>query len=254
MRGESTRSLTWTAVTETTVQRGASHCRMLLRLRAVAVTRCSRRRSVLEFAPVSNDADRRSAMGRWRAPNPAGSKYITPAGARRLRAELDELWRIERPRVTQSVAEAAAQGDRSENAEYTYGKRRLREIDRRVRFLRGRLHGMRIVGAPPSDPSRVFFGAWITLEDEDGREQRYRIVGPDEFDLFPGYISMDSPLARASMRRKVNDEITVELPGGPRQYLLTGISYPPPESSEPIERLPSLEGLADDLDDDEPPA
>src|SRR6201996_2276297 len=102
-------------------------------------------------------------MGRYRPPQKPGSQYITPEGARRLREELDHLWRGERPRVTQAVSEAAAQGDRSENAEYTYGKRRLREIDRRVRHLRKRLDGMVIVDKPPSDPSRVFFGAWVSL-------------------------------------------------------------------------------------------
>src|ERR1041385_600233 len=107
-------------------------------------------------------------MGRYREPQTPGSKYITPEGAIRLNKELDELWRVERPRVTQAVSEAAAQGDRSENAEYTYGKRRLREIDRRVRFLRKRLDGMVIVDKPPSDPKRVFFGAWVSLESEDG--------------------------------------------------------------------------------------
>src|SRR5215475_1128910 len=127
-------------------------------------------------------------MGRYRAPQAPGSKYITAEGARRLKAELDELWRVERPRVTQAVSEAAAQGDRSENAEYTYGKRRLREIDRRVRFLRKRLDGMVIVEQRPSDPNRVFFGAWVAVETDDGAESRYRIVGPDEFDMAPGYI------------------------------------------------------------------
>ena len=119
-----------------------------------------------------------------------------------------------RPQVTQAVQEAAAQGDRSENAEYIYGKRQLREIDRRVRFLRQRLEGMVVVNAPPSDPSRVFFGAWVTLEDEAGDEVEYRIVGPDEFDAAAGYISMDSPLGRALMRKGLDDEVKVELPGG----------------------------------------
>src|SRR5512142_150843 len=127
-------------------------------------------------------------MGRFRPLAPAASKYVTPAGAQRLRAELEQLWREERPRVTQAVAAAAAQGDRSENAEYTYGKRRLREIDRRVRFLRRRLEGMVVVDRPPSDPRRVFFGAWVTLEDERGETVRHRIVGPDEFDREPGYV------------------------------------------------------------------
>src|ERR1700710_1802779 len=107
-------------------------------------------------------------MSRFRPPQTPGSQYITAEGALRLREELDELWRKERPRVTQAVSEAAAQGDRSENADYIYGKRRLREIDSRVRFLRKRLDGMIVVDEPPSDPRRVFFGAWVSLEAEDG--------------------------------------------------------------------------------------
>src|SRR6202007_1457430 len=158
-------------------------------------------------------------MGRFRPPEKAGSKYITPQGAQRLRAELDELWREERPRVTQAVAAAAAQGDRSENAEYTYGKRRLREIDRRVRFLRRRLEGMVIVDQPPADPRRVFFGAWVQLEAGDGTRSRYRVVGPDEFDMAPGYISMDSPLGKALLRRRIDEEVSVETPGGRRLYV-----------------------------------
>jgi transcription elongation factor GreB len=164
-------------------------------------------------------------MSRYREPQTPGSKYITPEGARRLNKELDELWRVERPRVTQSVSEAAAQGDRSENAEYTYGKKRLREIDRRVRFLRKRLDGMTIVDKPPSDPGRVFFGAWVSVEDEDGTLARYRIVGPDEFDAAPGYISMDSPLARALMKKGLDDEVTVEVPGGVRSYVIVDVEY-----------------------------
>jgi transcription elongation factor GreB len=164
-------------------------------------------------------------MGRYRPPQTPGSQYITPEGARRLQAELDELWKRERPRVTQAVAEAAAQGDRSENAEYTYGKRRLREIDSRVRFLRKRLDGMVIVDEPPADPHRVFFGAWVTLEFEDGAQSWYRIVGPDEFDMAPDYISMDSPLARALMRKSLDDEVTAELPGGARTFVIVEISY-----------------------------
>jgi transcription elongation factor GreB len=164
-------------------------------------------------------------MGRFPAPPPAGSKYVTPAGARRLREELERLWREERPRVTQAVSAAAAQGDRSENADYIYGKRRLREIDRRVRFLRRRLDGMVIVEQPPTDPERVFFGAWVQLEAEDGTSARYRIVGPDEFDMAPGYISMDSPLARSLLRRRIDEEVTVETPAGNRLYLIVAIEY-----------------------------
>jgi transcription elongation factor GreB len=164
-------------------------------------------------------------MSRYRPPTRPGSQFITPAGAARLRAELDELWRVERPRVTQAVAEAAAQGDRSENAEYIYGKQRLREIDRRVRFLRQRLDGMTIVDKPPSDRRRVFFGAWVTLEDESGAKQRHRIVGPDEFDMHADYISMDAPLARALLRRALDEEVEVALPGGTRRYVITAIDY-----------------------------
>ena len=164
-------------------------------------------------------------MGRYRAPPPAASKYLTPAGARRLREELEQLWREERPRVTLAVAAAAAQGDRSENAEYTYGKRRLREIDRRVRFLRRRLEGMVIVDQPPADRQRVFFGAWVLLETEDGARSRYRIVGPDEFDMVPGYISMDSPLGKALLRRRIDEEVSVETPGGSRLYVIVAIDY-----------------------------
>jgi transcription elongation factor GreB len=132
---------------------------------------------------------------------------------------------VERPRVTQAVSEAAAQGDRSENAEYTYGKRRLREIDRRVRFLRKRLDGMTVVDKPPSDRQRVFFGAWVTLEDAEGNQHVHRIVGPDEFDQAPGYISMDAPLARALMRRGLDEEVKVQLPGGERVLIIVDIRY-----------------------------
>ena len=164
-------------------------------------------------------------MSRYRIPQPRGSKFITPQGAARLKQELDHLWRVLRPQVTLAVQEAAAQGDRSENAEYIYGKRQLREIDRRVRFLRQRLDGMVVVGAPPSDRSRVFFGAWVTLEDDDGNEVEYRIVGPDEFDAATGLISMDSPLGRALMGKRLDDEVKVELPGAAKTYVIVGVRY-----------------------------
>src|SRR5580693_2138353 len=162
-------------------------------------------------------------MGRYRPPQAPGSQYITPEGAQRLQSELDQLWKHERPRVTQAVSEAAAQGDRSENADYIYGKRRLREIDSRVRFLRKRLDGMVTVDQPPSDPRRVFFGAWVSLESEDGQESRYRIVGPDEFDLAPDYISMDSPLGRALLRRALDEEVSVATPAGERAFVIVAI-------------------------------
>lgn len=162
---------------------------------------------------------------RYRPPAPKASQFITPQGAAALKAELDHLWKVLRPQVTQAVSEAAAQGDRSENAEYIYGKRQLREIDARVRFLRQRLDGMTIVDAPPTDRSRVFFGAWVTLEDDDGVEQRYRIVGPDEFDAKRGWISMDSPLGRALLRKALDDEVKAEMPGGTKTFVITAVSY-----------------------------
>src|SRR4029453_3852684 len=114
-------------------------------------------------------------MSRYRPPTPKGSKFITPEGAERTKTELDHLWRVLRPQVTQAVSEAAAQGDRSENAEYTYGKKMLREIDSRVRFLPKRLEKLKVIGERPADPNKVYFGAWVTLEDEDGGQARYRI-------------------------------------------------------------------------------
>jgi len=164
-------------------------------------------------------------MTRFRRSEPPGSQYSTPEGARRLREELDHLWRVLRPQVTRAVQEAAAQGDRSENAEYIYGKRQLREIDRRVRFLRKRLEGLVVVNRAPDDPSRVFFGAWVTLEDERGEQTEVRIVGPDEIDPARRYVSMDAPLARALMGKRRDDEVRVEVPGGDRTYVVVEVRY-----------------------------
>jgi transcription elongation factor GreB len=164
-------------------------------------------------------------MTRYRPPQAPGSRYSTPEGAQRLRDELDQLWRVQRPQVTRAVQEAAAQGDRSENAEYTYGKRQLREIDRRVRFLRKRLEGMVVVSRPPDDRSRVFFGAWVTVEDDRGERQTFRIVGPDELDPARRHVSMDAPLSRALMGKRVDDEVTIEAPGGPKGYVVVEIRY-----------------------------
>jgi transcription elongation factor GreB len=159
-------------------------------------------------------------------PISAGSKFITPDGAARLRAELEELWRRERPQVTAAVSAAAAQGDRSENAEYIYGKRRLREIDRRVRFLRGRLAGMTVVDRPPADRARVYFGARVTLGEASGGQRVHRVVGPDEFDMGADYISMDAPLGRALLGRRIGDAITLELARGTEQLTVLAIEYP----------------------------
>ena len=166
-------------------------------------------------------------MSRYRPPQPKGSKFITPVGAQRLKDELDHLWRVLRPQVTQAVQEAAAQGDRSENAEYIYGKRRLREIDRRVRFLRGRLDGMVIVSQSPGDRTRIFFGAWVTVIDASGARHRHRIVGPDEFDQGTGYISMDSPLGRALLGKRIGEEFEIELPTGTASVKVESIEYEP---------------------------
>lgn len=165
-------------------------------------------------------------MSRYRPPRVAGTALITPAGEARLRAELHELWHVRRPQVTQSVSEAAAQGDRSENAEYTYGKKMLREIDARVRFLTKRLESLKVVGERPSDPHKVYFGAWVGIEDEDGQEARYRIVGPDELDLKEGLISIDSPLARALLGKALDAEVRVNTPGGEQTCYITAIDYP----------------------------
>ena len=164
-------------------------------------------------------------MSRYRPAEKPGSQFITPAGELRLKQELDQLWRVERPRVTQAVSEAAAQGDRSENAEYIYGKKQLREIDRRVRFLRKRLDGIVVVDRPPDDPGRIFFGAWVQLVDDEGAERELRIVGPDEIDPARGYVSMDSPLARALMGRRRDDEVGIDTPTGARMWTVIGIRY-----------------------------
>jgi len=167
-----------------------------------------------------------SPMSTRDRPQPPPKKsYITPDGAKKLRAELDQLWTVERPRVTQEVADAAAQGDRSENAEYIYGKRRLREIDRRVRFLSKRLDSVTIVSEPPTDPSRAFFGAYVTLEDEDGNEVTYRIVGPDESDVDKGWISMEAPVAKALFGKREGDDVTVRRPKGDITYTIASVRY-----------------------------
>ena len=166
-------------------------------------------------------------MGRNRLPQPKGSAYITPEGAARLREELDYLWRVKRPQVTQSVSEAAAQGDRSENAEYIYGKKQLREIDRRIRFLQKRLDALVIVDRAPTDTSRIYFGAWVRLETDRGETVEYRIVGTDEFDLEKGLISIDSPLARALLKKTTDDEVTLALPRGQTLYTVLEVRYSP---------------------------
>ena len=152
-------------------------------------------------------------------------RYITPRGFRGLQAELERLLREERPRLTREVADAAAQGDRSENAEYIYGKKRLREIDRRIEFLAKRLDELTVVRSGPERTDRVYFGAWVSIEDETGAVSKYQIVGPDEFDVAAGRISMESPLGRALLGRSAGDEFVLERPRGPARYAVVAIAY-----------------------------
>jgi len=168
-------------------------------------------------------------MTRWRPPQAASTAIITADGHRRLKAELDHLWRERRPEVVKALAAAAAEGDRSENAEYTYRKKQLGEIDRRVRYLSKRLETVRVIEQKPTDGAAIFFSAWFEVEDESGNVQRFRIVGPDETDPALGWISVDSPLARAALKRRVDDEIEAELPGGRRRFVIVAVSYDAPE-------------------------
>jgi transcription elongation factor GreB len=153
------------------------------------------------------------------------SDYITPEGFRKLQDELDHLWRVERPKVTEAVATAAALGDRSENADYIYGKKRLREIDSRLRFLQKRTDELVVVDAAPHEQGKVFFGAWVTVEDEEGDERTYRIVGPDEFDPDRAFISMDSPLGKALLGREEGDEFTFQRPRGAATFTVVTVRY-----------------------------
>ena len=164
-------------------------------------------------------------MSRYRPPPTPKSKYLTAEGEQKLKAELHQLWKVERPQVTQSVAEAAALGDRSENAEYIYGKKRLREIDSRVRYLSKRLEEISVVSTLPDDLNKVYFGAWVTLEDDHGQLARYRLVGPDEIDPQRGYISIDSPLGKALLGKTSESDITITAPTGESGYFIKSISY-----------------------------
>lgn len=169
-------------------------------------------------------------MNRRRKAGPK-SKYITIDGYRRLQGELETLWRVERPKVTREVADAAALGDRSENAEYIYGKKRLREIDRRLEFLSKRLDELHVVEQPGSADGTIRFGAWVALEDEDGATVEYRIVGPDESDASRRWISMDSPVAMALLGKRDGDEVTVRRPKGAIDYTIVGVRYGETERS-----------------------
>ena len=163
-------------------------------------------------------------MGRWRAPQPAASAYITRPGYEQLQSELKQLW-VRRRDVVKALAAAAAEGDRSENAEYIYRKKELAGIDRRIRYLQKRLPNLTVVDAPATEQSKVFFGAWVTLIRDDGEEVEYRIVGPDEADTATNSISMDSPLAKALMRKGLDDEVMLSVGPQTNSFEIIAIRY-----------------------------
>lgn len=163
-------------------------------------------------------------MGRWRQPSPRSSPYITREGYGVLETELRGLWE-KRRHVVQALSAAAAEGDRSENAEYIYRKKELREIDRRIGYLQKRMPDLKVITECPAEGTRVFFGAWVTLEDEKGEDTEYRIVGPDEFDPAKHYISVDSPLAQALLKKSVHDEIHVKTPSGGMHCFIVQVRY-----------------------------
>ncbi|MEY3068373.1 MAG: hypothetical protein RLZZ456_72 [Pseudomonadota bacterium] len=164
-------------------------------------------------------------MSRWRPPSEASTALITHDGRERLRAELQDLWQVRRPEVVKALSAAAAEGDRSENAEYIYRKKQLGEIDRRVRYLSKRLEVLKVPEQEKTPRDRIFFSAWFELEHEDGDIRRYRIVGPDETDARRNWISIDSPLARAALNKAVEMDFEVELPTGMSSFVVISIHY-----------------------------
>lgn len=164
-------------------------------------------------------------MSRWRPPSEKSSPYITAEGHARLKAEFEQLWRLRRPEVVRALSAAAAEGDRSENAEYQYRKKELREIDARLKYLTRRLEDLKVVEVRPSGAGKVFFGAWVELADGDGEARRYRIVGADEADGPRGWISVDSPVARALLGRAEGELVKVRLPAGEVEYEIVAVRY-----------------------------
>ena len=158
-------------------------------------------------------------------------RYITPEGFRRLAEEHGRIWTVDRPRVVAEVEAAAALGDRSENAEFIYGKRKLRELDRRLRFLSERMDALTVVAPKPHAGGRAFFGAWVTVENQEGEERTYRLVGPDEFDVARGLISVESPLGRALLGRSEGDSVAVQRPAGRVEVTLVQIRWSRPEEA-----------------------
>lgn len=164
-------------------------------------------------------------MGRYRPPEKRGLKVITPAGKEALEQELKDLMHKQRPAVVKILAEAAAEGDRSENAEYIYRKKQLREMDRRIRYLIKRNEEVQVVNRLPDDQDAVYFGAWVTLEDEQGEARTFRIVGTDERDPAKGFISIDAPLAQACLKKRCDECVTVRAPEELQTYWITQIWY-----------------------------
>ena len=156
------------------------------------------------------------------------TNMISAEGRKRLQERYDLLWETERPRMVKNMAEAAAEGDRSENAEYIYSKKRLREIDRELRHLGDRLKVLKVV-YPPMNPTAVSFGCWVTYEDEEGEERSYQLVGPDEFDVSQGKISVDSPVGKALLGKKVDDEVLIRRPAGDLSVTITAIASKRPQ-------------------------
>ncbi|QPK64717.1 transcription elongation factor GreB [Methylomonas sp. LL1] len=163
-------------------------------------------------------------MSRWRPPRPKSSPYITAEGYKTLELELKQLW-DRRKHVTVALSAAAAEGDRSENAEYIYRKKELREIDRRIHYLQKRLPSLTVVSEKPGNRKQVFFGAWVTLETMDGEEVTYRIVGADEIDTSGGLISLDSPLAAALLKKNLDDEVVFHQGEQQNRYTIVAIKY-----------------------------
>ncbi len=170
-------------------------------------------------------------MSRYRPPRARSSPYITSEGHSRLTAELKDLWKIQRPALTARIQAAAANGDRSENGDYIYGRKAQREMDARIRYLSKRLDEVEVVDRVPREQSKVYFGAWVSLENETGTTIKVRLVGADEIDTALGWISVDSPLARAALGKTIEDEISLQTPSGDQLYWITAISYAATESA-----------------------
>lgn len=171
-----------------------------------------------------------AGMGRWKPPSPKSSPYITAAGHQRLKKELKQLW-IDRREVVTAITAAAAEGDRSENAEYIYRKKQLREMDRRIRYLSRRIDEVQPVASLPAETGKVFFGAHVTVGEKSVRPQRYRIVGADEIDPARNWVSVDSPLARALLGKGLGECVDVETPAGPRSLEILAVDYSGPPDS-----------------------